>query len=308
MVFPPPPDAARIQWLGEFRDSRDLRPARSGWEGLQTALRGPLPPIPFSAPHGIAVRDGRYVAIADGAGSAVHVLDLIERSHRYLSGFGDERFVSPIGVAWVREHLWVTDAGLRQVIELRADGQLVSRFGAPILERPAGIACSSDDDRVYVVDAGSHQIHAYGTTGEGIRSFGGRGGGSGMFNFPTHVTVAGDMVWVADTGNFRVQAFDLDGIPILSFGRKGDAAGDLSLPKGVAVDADGHVYVVDAHFENVQVFDERGRLLLAFGEPGSGPGQFSLPAGIAIDTQDRIWVADSGNHRVQVFQYLRNAS
>lgn len=73
----------------------------------------------------------------------------------------------------------------------------------------------------------------------------------------------------------------------------------------MAVDSDGHVYVLDSRFENVQVFDHVGALLMAFGGEGDGPGEFALPSGITIDQGDRIWIADTYNRRVQVFQYLR---
>lgn len=109
---------------------------------------------------------------------------------------------------------------------------------------------------------------------------------------------------VADAMNFRVQVFDDAGMPVTIFGKKGDAAGDFARPRGVAVDSDGHLYVVDNQFENVQIFDRDGRLLMAFGHEGDQPGQFALPSGITIDTHDRIWIADSYNRRVQVFQYL----
>jgi DNA-binding beta-propeller fold protein YncE len=75
-------------------------------------------------------------------------------------------------------------------------------------------------------------------------------------------------------------------------------------PRGVALDSEGHVYVVDAMFNNVQVFDLEGAILLAFGEYGRGVGQFWLPAGICIDENDTIYVSDSLNRRIQVFQYL----
>ena len=72
----------------------------------------------------------------------------------------------------------------------------------------------------------------------------------------------------------------------------------------MAIDSQGHLYVVDARFENVQIFDPQGRILMAFGQEGPGDGEFWLPAGVCIDSQDRIWVADTYNCRVQVFEFL----
>ena len=101
-----------------------------------------------------------------------------------------------------------------------------------------------------------------------------------------------------------MQAITRSGESVVVFGHAGDAPGDLALPKGIAVDADGHVYVVDGRFENVQVFDAEGRLLLFFGEEGAGAGEFWLPGGVFIEPTGRIWVCDAYNRRLQVFQYI----
>jgi sugar lactone lactonase YvrE len=80
--------------------------------------------------------------------------------------------------------------------------------------------------------------------------------------------------------------------------------GYFSQPKGITVDAEGRLYVVDAHFEAVQVFDPQGRVLMSFGREGQGPGEFWLPVGICADDSGMLWIADSYNRRVQVFRIL----
>ena len=192
--------------------------------------------------------------------------------------------------------------------ELDDQGGWLRRFGGDVLERPVGIAFSSARNELFVVDGGNHCLVVFRLDGTLLRKIGRRGGTPGEFNFPTHIYAVGDRILVADSGNFRVQLLDTDGRCLTTIGQKGNGAGDFSLPKGVALDRDGHIYVVDAQFENVQVFDETGRLLMAFGGEGDAPGQFALPAGLTFDDQDRIWVADSANRRLQVFAYVRTAS
>jgi len=277
-------------------------------EVIRAAFRGPRPPIEFSSPHGIAIREPGVLAVADAAGGSVHVIDLQNRLHRIVSGFGDQRFRMPVGVTWAGERLFVTDAKRHEVIELDAQGVCRQRFGVDMLDRPVGIVYAAARDQLYVVDGGAHRLIVFDLDGTVVKTVGGRGTAPGEFNFPTHVGCAGNRLLVADSGNFRVQVLDLDGTCVKAIGHKGDGAGDLSLPKGVAFDGEGHVYVVDAHFENIQVFDQTGRLLMAFGEEGAGVGRFSLPVGLAIDNKDRIWVADSGNRRIQVFAYMRTSS
>ncbi len=307
-VWPPPPDTPRIRFIGELTDSRDLKAARSGMEVVKAAFRGPRPPIEFSNPHGVAVNANGVVAVADGGGRAVHVVDLERRTHRLITGFGEERFGSPVGVAWVGRRLFVTDALRHEVIELDPLGAFRQRFGDDRLTWPVGIIYVPKRDQLYVVDGRSHRLVAFDLTGEFVTTIGRRGPAPGEYNFPTHIASNGDRLLVADSGNFRVQLLDLDGNSIKTIGQKGDGAGDLSLPKGVAFDSEGHIYVVDAHFENVQVFDDTGQLLMAFGQEGHEPGRFSLPAGLAISPDDKIWVADSGNRRLQVFEYIRTSS
>jgi len=307
-VWPSPPDAPRIKLLGVFSGSGDLKAAQSGGEVFANVLRGPRPALKFSGPHAIAFREPGMLAVADGTGSAVHILDLENRTHLLVSGFGEERFAVPVGVAWADGRLFVTDAGRREVIELDTDGHFVRSFGREALRRPVGITYSAARQRLYVVDGDDHQVKVFDLTGTMVVTLGRRGTLPGEFNFPTHICAAGDRLLVADSGNFRVQLLDLDGVCINTIGKKGDGAGDFALPKGVAFDKDGHIYVVDAQFENIQVFDPNGQLLMAFGEEGSGLGEFSLPVGLTIDGMDRIWVADAGNRRIQVFSYMRTSS
>ncbi|MBU0718625.1 MAG: hypothetical protein KJ749_10290 [Planctomycetes bacterium] len=303
-VWPPAPDVPRIKLVGALSSSRDLKAAQSGLESFKATWRGPRAPIEFSGPHAVALRSPNLLAVADGAGAAVHLIDLEARTHRLVTGWDDQRFAVPLGVAWAGDRLFVTDAQRHEVIELDAVGGQRSRFGADVLKRPVGIAFVPQREQLYVVDGGSHSLAVFDLAGNHIRDLGQPGAGAGEFNFPTHIACAGDQLLVADSGNFRVQLLDLDGRCLRSIGKKGDGAGNFALPKGVAFDSAGHWYVVDAQFENVQVFDSTGQLLMAFGEEGRELGKFWLPAGIAIDQADRIWVADAGNRRVQVFAFI----
>jgi len=310
-VWPPPPDTPRVRLLGSISDSRDLKAARSGMENLRGVLRGQRPPISFSSPHSVAINSADVLAVADGTGGAVHVFDLTDRSHRRITGWEnageEERFAVPLGVVWAKERIYVTDAKRHEVIVLDAMGNFHTRFGAEHLIRPVGLTFVEQRDQLYVVDGGAHAVKVFDVEGRVVSTIGRQGVAPGEFNFPSHICSVGASLVVADSGNARVQWLDLDGRSLMTVGRKGDGAGDFSLPKGVAVDSEGHLYVVDAQFENVQVFNAKGQVLMAFGSEGRGLGEFWLPAGLAIDQQDRIWVADSGNRRVQVFEYMRAA-
>jgi DNA-binding beta-propeller fold protein YncE len=104
--------------------------------------------------------------------------------------------------------------------------------------------------------------------------------------------------------NFRVQIFDSEGRWQGTLGRLGTTLGTFSKPKGVAVDSEGHIYVVDGIYDTIQIFNRKGDLLMNFGQTGEKEGDFWLPAGIAIDHKNRIYVADTYNKRVQIFQFM----
>jgi DNA-binding beta-propeller fold protein YncE len=60
---------------------------------------------------------------------------------------------------------------------------------------------------------------------------------------------------VTDTGNKRVQVFDQDGNFVAQFGSPGSGEGQLNEPVGLAVDANGNIYVADTWNKRIQVFD-----------------------------------------------------
>ncbi|MEN6519192.1 MAG: hypothetical protein ABFC38_13635 [Methanospirillum sp.] len=82
--------------------------------------------------------------------------------------------------------------------------------------------------------------------------------------------------------------------------------GRFAYPRGIAVDAEGTVYVTDTNNNRTQLFNSTSGHLAAWGESGSGNGQFNYPRGLAADSAGNVYVADTGSHRNQVFPLLPN--
>jgi DNA-binding beta-propeller fold protein YncE len=163
----------------------------------------------------------------------------------------------------------------------------------------------NDAGDLFVTSTASHSVRQYDAEGNLVQEFGGRGEAPGQMNFPTYLWIApSNELLVTDTMNFRIQRLDAAGQGVLGvFGEAGDTSGSLSRPKGVAMDRDGHIYVVDGGHHALQIFDRQGQLLLALGEQGQGPGEFWLPSGVFATAGGLIFVADAFNQRVQVFRY-----
>ena len=132
---------------------------------------------------------------------------------------------------------------------------------------------------------------------------------------------------IADTGNNRLVVLDRDGNFVRAFGstcRLGegaaggcldpDGAGPLALgdgqfyePWGVAVGADGKIFVADTWNGRIQVFDSEGRFVTKWGAFSSTGGEltdaFALfgPRGLAIANDGNLLVADTGNKRIIKF-------
>ena len=85
------------------------------------------------------------------------------------------------------------------------------------------------------------------------------------------------------------------------FGSGGSGNGQFNHPVGVAVDASGNVWVVDAYNNRVEKFSSAGAFLAAYGKEGSSEteAQFREPVGIAINQKSgNLYVSDQNNNRV----------
>ena len=78
-------------------------------------------------------------------------------------------------------------------------------------------------------------------------------------------------------------------------------------PTGVAIGANGDIFVSDGHSPNksnsarIVKFSKDGKLIKTWGHKGSGPGEFGELHAIAIDSSGRVFVGDRGNNRIQIF-------
>jgi tripartite motif-containing protein 71 len=75
----------------------------------------------------------------------------------------------------------------------------------------------------------------------------------------------------------------------------------LDQPEGVAVDADGYVYIADTGQNRIVKTSPSGEFVRTWGSLGSGTGQLDMPTHLAISANGDIYVADTMNDRIQRF-------
>jgi DNA-binding beta-propeller fold protein YncE len=107
---------------------------------------------------------------------------------------------------------------------------------------------------------------------------------------------------VVDTFNYRIQKFDSSGTFLAKWGSMGSAPGQFREPAGIAVDAQGNVYVGDKDNNRVQKFSSSGRFICQWGGAGMAEGELNWPRGLVVDGSGYVYVVDSKNHRIQKFR------
>ncbi|WP_129626039.1 flippase activity-associated protein Agl23 [Candidatus Oscillochloris fontis] len=186
---------------------------------------------------------------------------------------------------------------------------------------PTGAAVDAQGN-LYIADSGAHQIHIFGPDGSLTRSFGSFGTELGYLYEPRGIAVdAEGNIYVADTWNARIVKYNAQlqvvgswgsGTQDLGDGRKatitdGDpvknAENPLGLfgPRGLALDAEGNLYIADTGNKRIVVTDTTGNYRYQWGYAGAELGAFNEPVGVAVDAQGNVYVADTWNSRVQVF-------
>ena len=124
---------------------------------------------------------------------------------------------------------------------------------------------------------------------------------------------AGSVI-VADPGSHTIKSVGKKGdVTVIAGvnGRQGFADGDaasslFNAPVGVAVAADGKIYVADTYNDRIRVIENGKVTTIAGSQKGFSDGlgegtKFDTPSGLAI-WQDKLLVADTGNRRIRVVE------
>ena len=121
--------------------------------------------------------------------------------------------------------------------------------------------------------------------------------GAGPFNRPTNVAIGprGDIYISDGYGNARVHKFSPTGQLERSWGEPGRGPGQFYLPHGIAIDAEGRVFVCDRESDRIQIFDPDGGYLGEWTDT-------QRPTHLVFDSLGRAYVTELAWHEGDVSQ------
>jgi DNA-binding beta-propeller fold protein YncE len=251
-------------------------------------------------------------------------------------------------------HLLVLTRGAQPFFEFDENGKFIRAFGDGLFMRAHGVRLDGDGN-IWATDVGAHVVYKLNPQGQVLLTLGTKGeagqwneaAGSRKLNQPNDVAIArnGDVFIVqghtpGPGGDARVLKFDKTGKFIKSWGGKGKGPGQFEVAHGIAIDAQGLLWVADRENQRIQIFDAEGtfvrenkyaglpcsldigrqyiymvngfagqilqldlsgKVLAATGKAGTGPGEFGEAHFIAVSPKGELYVADSVNSALLKF-------
>ena len=280
IVYPSPPDTARIQYLTSISNSEDIKRKQSAFT---RSVVGESKVLPIIKPYGVFMRNGK-IYICDIAIGGLEILDLEKKEFKYFVPQGQNQLKNPLN-CYVdsNDQLYIADIDQQKIVVFDSIGKHIISFGKKENLKPSDVYVHKN--KIYVADSGNHRINVYNKdTYEFEYYFPESEKGDDSFLYrPANIAVSDDKVYVSDMGNSVITVLTHKGEYINTIGKLGKNLGDFVRPKGIAVDHEDNTYVVDGSFENVQIFNKDGKLLLFFGGAYKGHGDMWLPTSVNIN-------------------------
>jgi len=252
-------------YVADSRNNRIQKFASDGkfllsWGTYASVDTGNAPAGTFNEPWGIAVAQDGTVFVAD---TWNHRIQKFTEDGEFISMWGEPglaetetRFWGPRGIAVDQNsNVYITDTGNNRVVIFDSDGKYITQFGVNginpgELDEPVGIAVD-DEGFVYVADTWNQRIQIFEPittdTYQYLRGWEISGWyGQSVTNKPFLALDASGNIFVTDPDAYRILEFDNDGNIIRSWGNASSGIDGFGSPSGIAVDAEGKVWVSDA--------------------------------------------------------------
>lgn len=300
LVWPPAPDTARLEYIGQLKCS-DLSPGGGFFQKLKRFIGGKEDYENLSLPYDMVVEGRTMYLICQGIPYFIEV-NLDDNSFNLYT---DKKHPIMFPISLCRggdSTVYFTDGDNGMVYQFK--DEKVTPFISDGLIRPTGIVAAPEINKIYIVDTGDHSLKIFDYDGQLLKTIAKLNDTTNLFHYPTFAArnEKGEIL-INDALNYEIKRFDTEGNLLYSFGQEGDGPGSFSRAKGVACDRDGHIYVMDNLFDNLQLFSKEGQTLLVVGQAGQQEGQFWSPSGIDIE-DNFVYIADTYNNRIQILKYL----
>ena len=242
-------------------------------------------------------------------------------------------FSPPAGLAVDADtNVYVADAANQVIRRISPNGNVTTLAGSGVAGSSDGIGTGASfnmpwrvstaaDGIVYVTDSYNQRIRKVSGNGivtslSGSGSIGSADGSAtaAAFYYPFGLAIGLDgYVYVADNSNQLIRKVAPDG-SVARFAGSGSAgssngigsAASFHSPYGVAIDAQGYVYIADTLNQCIRKISPSGVVstLAGIGTRGSVDGSpavasFSDPQGVAVDARGNVYVADTGNNSIR---------
>lgn len=283
VIFPPPPDSTRIQFLTHFSSSVDLVGEKGAFHRF---LFGEEEPLNIIKPYGVTVHKDK-VYICDTGMGGLEVLDLSEGSFEYFRPGGKGQLKLPINACLdERDYLYIADANRKQIVVFDNEGNYLHAFGEAKDFKPTDVAVHQG--KIWVSNVLDHAVYVYGADDYQFieKRAAASAGEEGFIRQSTNISISGESLYISDFGDFSVKKYSTEGDYLGVIGGYGSTPGKFTRPKGISLDREENLYVVDAAFENVQIFNKKGELLMHFGGAYKGAGAMWLPAAVEISYEN----------------------
>lgn len=283
VIYPPPPDTVRIQYLTTINNSENIIGQRSPFLDF---ILGKETPMGVLSPMEITSTANELI-ICDNMVKGAEVINLEHKTFEYFIPEGRGRLAQPVSCTVDSTgNLFFVDKKRKQIVvfsKTEKGYQYKTFFGDSENYEPYDILAFKS--KLWIANTKTKKIHVYdGKNFDFLFSFPDDDDTNpGFLIMPKYIEGIGKYIYVTEFIGNTIKVYDLKGNFIRTVGSIGRLPGQFARIKDLALDKDENLYVVDAAFGNVQIFNKMGQMLMFFGGQNGNSGDMFMPRSIHIE-------------------------